>query len=438
VGAAQAIGALRASLAADLDAMDEGRAIDLARLYVSLGFGAEARAVLKAMAPRHPDTALLSAMAKVVDGEPSPPDAFETDCPGRAQLWVALSTGTVADAEAVRLAVLELPLTLRRHLAAGLISASLEVGDSFTAEAIRASIERAAGPHGARFDLAAARIDSEREADQGLRRIRGLASEASPASDDALILLLDVANKHGSAVEDATLALAATRAEDLRATAPGTRLEIGLVKALLRNDDFAEAAARLSDAIAAGILPDDEIAMLAKAFLSALADRASDSEVLVHASALRAELSVLVRDGPVRAAIASRLLDLGLPGLAQDYLPDPSSGAAALALAARERLLSGDAASALAILEGMAEPDPDTLTMKAAALGSLGRNQEAAALRMALENGGGPPEAGTAEPAPPGEPDRAYVQADSPRERVAASEEARREIDALLAAFPAP
>jgi hypothetical protein len=438
VGAAQAIGALRASLAADLDAFNEGRAIDLARLLVSLGFGAEARAVLEAMAPRNPETALLSAMAKVVDGEPSPNDAFETDCPGRAQLWVALSTGKVADAEAVRLAVLELPLTLRRHLAPGLISASLAAGDSSTAEAIRASIERAAGPHGARFDLAAARIDAEREADQGLRRIRGLASEASPASDDALILLLDVANEHGSAVEDAALALAATRADDLRGTAPGRRLEIGLVKALLRNDDFAEAASRVSDAIAAGILPDDEIAMLAKAFLAALADRASDSDVLVHASALRAELSVLVRDGPVRAAIASRLLDLGLPRLAQDYLPDTSYGAAALALTARERLLSGDAASALAILEGMTEPDPNTLSMKAAALGSLGRNEDAAAIRIALENGAGPPETGTAAPDPPKDTDRHDGQANSPRERVAASEEARREINVLLAAFPAP
>lgn len=436
-GAAEAIGALRTTLAADLDSFDEGRVIDLARLYISLGFGAEAIAALEAMAPRHPETALLSALARVVDGDPADIAALEPDCPGRAQLWATLATGKVNDPEAVSLAVLELPLTLRRHLAPSLISAALAVGDTSTAEVIRAAIERAAGPHGVPFDLAAARIDADRTVDQGLRKIQRLAAEPSPVSDDALILLLDIANENGRTVEAATLAHAATRADDLRGTTAGMRLEMGVVLALLAKDDFDGAVLRLSGALADS-LPRAEVSAMAEAVLSALAERGSDEALLVHSAALRGELSGMVEDGSVRAAISSRLLDLGLPRLARDYLPDLSFGQPAVVLAARERSLSGDVQGALSGLESVTEPDRATLLANAEALGSLGREGEETMIRRTLENAEAPDgDEGLADDTG-AEPGEGKERPGSPRELVVASEEARRDIDAMLAEFPRP
>jgi hypothetical protein len=425
---AEAIMALRHSLAEDIDSVEEERALNLARLYVSLGFGAEARAVTEAMAQRHPQAQLLLAMALIVDGEPGPPvlpDAL-AECAGRARMWTALATGQATDAADVTAAVSELPLVLRRSVGPRLIEIYLAAGDEATAGAIRAAIDRAPGPHGAAFDLAAARIDVEREATSGLRTMRDLAAETSPTSDDALALLLEVAHERGEAVDAASVALAETRADDLRGTAAGARMQTGLIRALLRADDFAEAAVRLGG----DGLPRDTAAVLAPEFFAALAERGQDRDVLVHAAALRAEFAGNVRDTAAGPAIATRLLDLDLPQLAGDFLPDAASDATTTALQARMRLMSGDPAGTLELLDDFDQLEPDHLALKAAALRALGRREEADAIRAEVT---GAPEAGDPAAALPATP-----AGGSPREMVGASEEARRQIDALLAAFPSP
>jgi hypothetical protein len=425
--AAEAISALRLALSEDIDAVDEETAMQLARLYISLGFGAEARAVLDAMAPGHPETGLLSAMAHLVDGEPAPAGTLDSlaDCPGRAQLWVALATETATEPAAVMVAVSELPLALRRHVAPRLIEIYLAAGDAATAEAIRAATDRAAGPHGAQFDLAAAQIDLEREARESLRTIRGLASETTPSADDALTVLLEIAHERGETVDPASVALAETRADDLRGTLQGARLQTGLVRALLRAGDFGEAAARLtSDDLPAGTTE-----TLAAEFFVALSENGPDEAVLIHAAGLRDAVSGLVRETPAGAAIASRLLDLDMPLLARSYLPDSPADAATAALVARLRLQTGEPAAALAVLDRMGEGEPGLEELRADALRALGRREEAT-------GGDATPDAG------PGAQDGAAplsVAADgSPGALVLASEQARQRIDELLATVPSP
>jgi hypothetical protein len=431
-GAAEAISALRLALSEDIDAVDEDTALQLARLYISLGFGAEARAVLDAMAPRHPETARLSAMAHLVDGEPAPRGSLDrlAECPGRAQLWVALATGTATESEAVMVAVSELPLALRRHVAPRLIDIFLSAGDAATAGAIRAAIDRAAGPHGAPFDLAAAQIDMEREAPASLRTIRELASDTTPSSDDALTVLLEVAHERGEAVDPASIALAETRADDLQGTPAGARLQTGLIRALLRMGDFGEAATRLtSDGV-----PAEATATLAAEFFSALSERGPDEAVLIHAAGLRDTLSGLVRDNTAGAALASRLLDLDLPLLARDYLPDVPADAATAALTARLHLQTGDPAAALAALDRIGGAEPDHLRLRADALRALGQWEDAQAIRATIDAEPASVETGGQQGAipPPVNSD------DSPGALVDASEEARQRIDALLATVPAP
>jgi hypothetical protein len=452
--AAEALSERRAALAPDLDTIDEDKAVDLARLYVSLGFGAEARAVLEAMAPRHPDSQILRAMADVIDGVPPPPEVFDTevDCPGRAQLWVALATGVPADPEAVTVAISELPLALRRYVGPRLIELFLREGDQATAEAIRSAIDRAAGPHGAPFDLAAARLDADREASVGLASLRTLADEPSPASDEALATLLEIARDSGSTVDPTSLARAEMRAEDLRGTAQGARLEIGLLHGLLLNGEADEAALRLRRVIEDGRLREDDTARLAKATLSELARNGSDEEVLVHAAAFRGKVSDMLREDSAGEQVAARLLDLGLPGLARSYLPsEPPGRDGAMLLAARLSLLEGDPEGALSLLERMRHKGPDALGTMEQAFRSLGRAEDAAEARRALariEAGEGEDPEETASPRLPdppatadgatSEPGPVAGESGSPRQLVVASEAARRGVDALLAAHPRP
>lgn len=451
---AEAIGVLRSAIATDVDTIDEVRAIDLARLYISLGFGAEARAVVEALAPRHPEAELLITMAKILDGDLPAPGAFdaEADCPGRAQLWTALASGRPADAEAVEVAVSELPLELRRHVGPRLITAFHASGDAPTAEAIRAAVARAAGPHGAPFDLVAAKLDTERETARGMAKIRDLASGPSPSSDQALVALLEMAREQGRAVDAGSIIQAEARADDLRGTEEGARLERGVVYALLQRDEFGRATSRLARMANASDLPEEILDALAEALLTALADRGTDEAVLVHSAALQGAISDLVRNGSAGLATANRLIEMGLPQLASSYLPEVLSAPDAALATARQRLLSGDPAGALAILDAIDVPGTGHLAVRSEALRSLGRLEEAAATRSALaeagvqetgkpivEQEGSEPASGpTNAVAGPGTPEPDQDRGESPSELVIASEEARREIEALLGALPRP
>lgn len=424
---AEAIATLQASLAPDLDKIDEERALDLARLYVGLGFGAEARAVLAALAPRHPEAELLGEMARIVDGEPVQTDILskEAGCPGRAQLWVALATGEAAEARDVIVAIGELPVALRRQLAPRVMSRLAAEGDAFAAEAVRGTIERAEGPHGASFALAAARMEAQRGSQPGLATIRELASGRAPSADEALALLLELARDRGQHVDGTNLARAETRAQDLRGTGLGTRLEIGLVHAYLQADDFARAGAWFRRILASDSIPRDEQTALARDFFIALGARSTDEALVAHAAGLAGPAADLVRQGRATEAMAERLLDLALPGLAQRYLPEAPIDPPARRLVARARLAAGDGEGALAIIAGLDPRDEDNAFLRAEARRRL----------QSRENHRGP---GGAAPDSRPARDTAAVSGNGARALVEASEAARRQVDALLAAAPQP
>jgi hypothetical protein len=433
--AAAAMTANRSRLAQDIDAANEEDGIALARLYVSIGFGAEARATIQSIAPRHPDARLLSAVSLIVDGEAAASGILEDirGCAGRAQLWVTLASGTLGKKEEVIVAFSELPLALRRHLGPRLIDVLLNGGEESTAETVRAAVARAPGPHGPAFELAEARLNVDREEASGLETMRDIAANTSPSSDDALALLLEVAHQRDEAVDPASVARAATRADDLHGTAMGARLLNGLIRAHLRRDEFDEAALRLGS----GDVAPEPAVLLAGEFFAALAERGPDDAVLVHGAGFRGAFSQYVRDTPAGLAISSRLLDLGLPDVAGDYMPEVPADSAAVLLAARLQFVTGNPDGALDLLSREPTPEPDQLRLRADVLWALGRRDEAEAIRAELD---GAETAGASAAHQSTAPGRAAPQApvSSPRDIVVASEEARRRIDEILAAAPSP
>ncbi len=421
---AEAIAALQARLAPDLDRIDEAQALALARLYVGLGFGAEARAVLAALAPGHPEAALLEDMARIVDGDPVRSDALsgEAGCPGRAQLWVALATGTEAEARDIIVAIGELPMALRRLLAPRVMSQLAAEGDAFAAETVRGPVERAEGPHGASFELVAAQVEARRDGQPDLAAIRDLAAGRGPSADEAIAVLLELAHEAGDRPDGATLARAVTRAQDLRGTDLGLRLEIGLIHAFLVADDFAQAAAWLGKVVVAEPIPPDDRTALARDFFMALGARAPDEALLVHAAAFAESVADLVRGDQSGETVAARLVDLGLPDLAARYLPAAPIAPGARTLAARARLAAGDGEGALALAAGLDPRDPDIASLRAGALRLLGAPDADRAAAAGSAPGG----------------DATAAAGGSARARVEASEAARREVEALLGAAPRP
>ena len=419
------IASARGRLTETMDNVDEARAVDLARLYIALGFGAEARAVIALLAPRSEQADVLGALAHIVDDDPILIAGLDdqVDCPGRAQLWIALAIGHPGTPEDTLVAIAELPLALRRHLAARLIAIFLEAGDPATAEAIRATVQRAPGPHGDGFELASARIDSELRSPAGIAKIRDLSQGASPVADAALELYLALGNEADSPAEPPVLAQAETRADDLRGTESGARLEAELILAAIRTGDFDLAGSRLANALAAKRLPDAREDDLVAQYVTALASNATDEVLLVNAAAFEDAFAAHSVRGSSASELARRLVDLGFWRLARAYAATDQS--LDLALEAELRLQAGDPDAALALIDGLAEPDERHLAVRTAARLSLDRLAETTRL------GSGPAAPAATPPRQPGEgaalPDL-----------IAASETERARLEDLLRDLPRP
>lgn len=376
-----AIGRARADVAEELDGVSEEKAVALARLYINLGFGAEARAVLAALAPRHRETDLLTALARLVDGETLETVDLLAEaalCKGRATLWAAVA-GLPADApEPILVALGELPLPLRRHLGPRIIEAFLAAGDTASAESARLVIARAAGPHGAPFEVAAARLVSEAQPDRGLQDLSDIAATHVPDSDQAVAAYLEVLDDEGGIATDEMRLRAESRAYDLRGSEIGARIEAALVRERIRAEDFDTAAALLRDAGTAGSLSPETQSSLLEDFVDALAARAPDAILLVHATAVVSDPPG-ERDAPPRSTdLAGRLLDLGFPRLAREFLPtEPTTGAGKL-MEAKLQLLAGDPLRALGVLETAEDTGPDARRLRAEALAALGEWEAAA------------------------------------------------------------
>jgi hypothetical protein len=315
----------------------------------------------------------------------APDTAFVTDAPPelRSTTMERLAEGVARAASqgTLRLAPGNSPTeasVVRRHLSSRLIDIFLGAGDTTTADAIRAAVDRAAGPHGDGFDLAAARVDAASQRPNGMRTARDLAQSASPVADEALALHLALGNEDGAPAEQPSLARAEMRANDLRGSETGARLEAELILAALRIDDFELAGSRLAMALAAGQLPAEREDALVADYISALAHRASDETLLVHAAALEDTIMTRATNGSERPALAQRLANLGFARLARAYLPVEEGRVTDVALTAEILILSGDGLGALALLDEVQNPEERHLEVRAAALRSLGRTREAA------------------------------------------------------------
>ena len=81
---------LRSKLIGEFDAPDPTTALELARLYIALGMGVEARALADEFITDPTQKSVLGELALVVEGqeiEPGGPLDKSADCPGPAALW---------------------------------------------------------------------------------------------------------------------------------------------------------------------------------------------------------------------------------------------------------------------------------------------------------------------------------------------------------------
>lgn len=342
---AVALGQIRAGLLGEFDTPDPAAAARLVRLYLFLGFGAEAREAARIFAPESPDRTVWESLSDILDQGTDPTGhlAGQAGCDTAAALWAVLSReelprDDLRNDPAVMRAFSALPPHLRRHLGPPLADRYLAKGLNSPAAAILAAIERAPGETGPaasllREDLAAA---SGEEPDPDA--LAEIAATGDDAGVKATIDLIRLAAEAGPVTTDLRLAAEAL-ARSREGTPEAEALMAATALALASQDDYAAAFARVP--------PESPDAL---PVWKMLAERGPDGAILAHAVSGR-EPGL---PEPIRHALADRLIRLGLAEPAIVWLgpAGPGESEDGRVLRGRAEMLRGDARAALMLVEG--------------------------------------------------------------------------------------
>ncbi|MCU0910416.1 MAG: hypothetical protein MUE98_03450 [Rhodobacteraceae bacterium] len=373
----EGISELRGALVGEFDRPDPDAVLGLARYYLFLGFGAEARATVTGFGVESRDADTVMALAALLDGETSELTESlvgQAACPGRAALWGTVANAANPEAEppnarAVLAAFGELPLHLRRQLGPDLAARFLAIGDSDTAIALRDSTTRALEDGASDFALFDAELGRAEGNQTDAGDLIALAGSGDAHGARAFAAYLEGELTAGRVPEAGSLTAEAL-AFEAGPTDEGRRLAELALESRLVEGDFD--GARREILRRAEEAPDEEAGAAADRwakFAEAITAGAPDAEFLRQAFAARDDLDRLLPQGPAATALAVRLTGLGFADEALRYLPpsppgEPAGEAARLARA--EALLqTGSAAAAFGELAGMSGTAADRLSARA-------------------------------------------------------------------------
>ena len=349
---------------------------DLARLYLFLGFGAEARAVLRAFDLETESSSTIAAMSDVLDGR-TPDTASEllmmTGCDTAASLWAVLVWPELpAAAEVNESAVLRafsaLPIHLRRHLGPGLTSRLLDTGRKASARAVRDAIARAPGDSGAAFGMIEAGIKgADGDAETAEAKLDALARLNDPMAADALVLAIRSRLERGAPVPVDLADIAEALAFERQNGADGPLLNQVHILARASSGRMEHAFASLRRWLQEE--PSELQPETARRLFAILPTNEDEAAFLNLYFANRDLLKNAAPDSFLKIDLAERLMAAGLGQEASALL----KGEAALSehgrrIIARAAIAAFDPATAIAKLHGASGKDADRIRAQALAL----------------------------------------------------------------------
>ncbi|MCB1366710.1 MAG: hypothetical protein KDK00_03015 [Rhodobacteraceae bacterium] len=342
------IGQLRASLAGEFDRPDIAVLDALIRLYIGLGFGAEALALMETF-PGQPDQApLYRELAEIMqrghakDAAILPRDA---QCTGASGLWAIMSRpaiplGEEPDGPALAHYFADLPADLRRRIGPTLGIRMLEAGFVTEARLIADRIARAPGPPDAELVLLTARIDLGSGRKQAARRaLTGLVESDQTNAPEALVILLGDLLEDGEPVPAGLLTEASAIAFELRFSAAGARLRRMEILAHAASGAVARAFDILIHEVQLGTLGPADMARISTELFQHVSR--TDTDAAAFAGAYFGYRHLLDLDpgaDPVRRQVAGRLMQIGLPSEALALISETADRHSA-----QDRLLAAEA-----------------------------------------------------------------------------------------------
>jgi hypothetical protein len=326
---ADQVGPLRSSLYGEFDRVDPQTALNLARVYLFFGFGAEARGVLDLVPPELADVEVLRQMSFVMDGDPLPINHIfsgQQGCKSEAAFWAALADGTVkdhADTDQIQQALSRLPIHLRVALGPRVSKFFAKAEEEHMATAALRSIERSGVEDVPEINLAEAAIaemhgDTETQAVELTEEVAG----GTQTAPHALIELIGLSFGERRALSPDVPDLVASYEMENRDGDLGPELRRAEATALAMTGSFDQAFLALADLT-------DTDGPVARAdavepVLMMLTERADDVTFLKY-GLLFANEATAIEAEPVSLPLARRLLDLGFAEQARELLMKPSS-----------------------------------------------------------------------------------------------------------------
>lgn len=327
----QVLSARRGAVFGEFDRIDTDAQRRLVEALIYYGFGAEARETVKLFSDRNSKS--LLALSYIVDREPDPARVFanQTDCNGAAALWSVLSAAkdqhhAFVDHAAVLRTFEGLPAHLRTHLGPDLAQALSRLGHDDQASDVLRRLERSAGEETRAIALGKAQLElKEGDLVAAGNRLQPLSLEDGPEAPDAVVAMIELAERSGKPVPDRILVLSATYATEYRNSDEGSEFWQMYLRALLANGEFEKALEMLEEKEPESFPREQSAALYDKTLrmLAENADRLSflklaTREIADHFLPLRVDTAV---------ALSERLLQSGLPevALTQLHQLDPAA-----------------------------------------------------------------------------------------------------------------
>lgn len=313
---------LRSRLFGEFDRFDEDTAAALAKAYVYLGFGAEARALLDLLS-EPPDQGVF-ALAGIVDGQIDGAGVFadQSNCEGAAALWSLLGSASLPErakinSNAVIRSFEALPLHLRTLLGPRLAIRLAEEGAPESARSVLSRLARARGETNEQMAFSSAQLDLLDGAEGSARpKLEHLADGTGSNAARAIADTIEIAIRDGESIDPKVGDLAGAYATELRDTDQGPKLWLAQIRALAAAGRYDEAfRVLLSDLDH----PVDSRPEAASDALRLLEGNANDTDFLKHALTGADRFDGLARPA-VALTVASRLLDLEFPDAAERWM----------------------------------------------------------------------------------------------------------------------
>ncbi|MEB8387672.1 hypothetical protein OO012_10560 [Rhodobacteraceae bacterium KMM 6894] len=331
VGFASQVGAARTRLIEELNTVTSSAALDLARLYLYFGFGAEAMQVLKLIDVKTTEVEVANAMAQILERGHATTDTLfgQLECDSHVALWSALSyedlpANTAVDTDAVLRAVSAMPVHLRRILGPQMVRKFTAAGQSTSAERTFRIIDRIPAKPTSDQMLAAAEIEiamgDPMPSDASLETV---VNANTTTSAEALVRRIDSRLKVGGGVPQSMANLAGAYAQEQEGTRNGQELARVFIEATAAAGSFDAAFAEMKRLFSK--MPVEKQRHVVNTVLELLVNEADELTFLRYAD----QFSNLAEVGlPPRLGnkLARRFLNVGFPDLAQPYLRTPASG----------------------------------------------------------------------------------------------------------------